>query len=235
MPQPEIRISAKDLGSIAMPDFCPRCFWIKRNIKKLPFQIFPGIFYSIDSYTKKVIHTWLDKHEGPPPWLPEFKDVTEYLKVPHWSKFKRTDPETGLTVSGVADDLLKCADGTFIIPDYKTSKITETQDKLRPMYEGQLNSYAWIYEGFGEKVSMTPLVYCEPYTDDEAVTPSVYDDNGFLMQFRVQAVQIRRDPNLVQSLLKKAAKIIELVLAPEGVEGCKDCVAVDSLVELMKY
>jgi len=41
----QIQISAKNLGELAMPSFCPRCFWLKRRLSnKLPFQIFPGIF-----------------------------------------------------------------------------------------------------------------------------------------------------------------------------------------------
>jgi hypothetical protein len=33
-----------------MKGFCPRCFWISRRAR-LPWQIFPGIFSSIDSYS----------------------------------------------------------------------------------------------------------------------------------------------------------------------------------------
>jgi len=62
----QLRISAKDLGELAKPDFCPRCFWLKRHAKPLPFQIFPGIFSSIDSYTKKVVHAWMDRNDGAP-------------------------------------------------------------------------------------------------------------------------------------------------------------------------
>jgi hypothetical protein len=27
-----IRISARDFGTLAVPDFCERCFWIKRHV-----------------------------------------------------------------------------------------------------------------------------------------------------------------------------------------------------------
>jgi len=53
---PQFRISAKTLGELALPDFCPRCFWLKLHAKHLPLQIFPGIFSSIDAYTKRVVH-----------------------------------------------------------------------------------------------------------------------------------------------------------------------------------
>lgn len=48
-----LRISAKNLGHLALPGAYPRCFWIQTHFK-LPYQIFPGIFSSIDCYTKKV-------------------------------------------------------------------------------------------------------------------------------------------------------------------------------------
>jgi len=52
----QFRISAKSLGALALPEFCPRCFWLKTRVRHLPFQIFPGIFSSIDAYTKRVVH-----------------------------------------------------------------------------------------------------------------------------------------------------------------------------------
>ena len=65
----QLVIAAKTLGAVAMPDLCPRCFWIQMHVDKLPFQIFPGIFSSIDSYGKKLVHGWFDRHGGSPPWL----------------------------------------------------------------------------------------------------------------------------------------------------------------------
>jgi hypothetical protein len=56
------QISAKNLGSLALQDFCPRCFYLKLKLRfKLPFQIFPGIFSSIDSYSKKITWTYYKK------------------------------------------------------------------------------------------------------------------------------------------------------------------------------
>ena len=54
----KLRISAKNLGVLSLPNFCPRCFWLKTHAKQLPFQIFPGIFSSINAYTKRVVHVW---------------------------------------------------------------------------------------------------------------------------------------------------------------------------------
>lgn len=51
----ELRISAKTLGELACADFCSRCFWLKAKAKKLPFQIFPGIFSSGIPGTQTII------------------------------------------------------------------------------------------------------------------------------------------------------------------------------------
>jgi hypothetical protein len=67
---PKLTISAKTLASLAMPDLCPRCFWIQMHLEGgLPFQIFPWIFSSIDAYGKRLVHSWFDRHGMPPPWL----------------------------------------------------------------------------------------------------------------------------------------------------------------------
>ena len=55
-----LQISGKDLGALPMKGFCPRCFWISRRARP-PWQIFPGIFSSIDSYSKKVAHGQFDR------------------------------------------------------------------------------------------------------------------------------------------------------------------------------
>lgn len=59
---PQIRMSAKNLGELKLDKFCERCFWIKLHCEnRLPFQIFPGIFSSIDSYTKKITNVYFER------------------------------------------------------------------------------------------------------------------------------------------------------------------------------
>jgi len=236
-PKP-IRISAKDLGALAMPEACPRCFWIKQKCKPLPFQMFPGIFMSIDAYVKKVIHASFDFYKKPPIFIPEFKDAFIYHKVPHWSKFVRVHEPTGITLSGVPDDLLEQVNGSLIIPDYKTAKYTETQDKLYPMYEAQLNGYAWIQESLSDKpVAMLCLVYCEPVTDPPPpgsglVTPWPINKllkDGFDMAFRAKTVTIKQNTRMVDALLLIAKSILSKPEPPEGIQGCEECASLDKL------
>ncbi|MFH2076128.1 MAG: hypothetical protein ABIJ57_12415, partial [Pseudomonadota bacterium] len=77
----------EEFGAAALGDFCQRCFWIKlKASNKLPWQIFPGIFSSIDAYTKRVVHAIIDSDKRPE-WLQSMGDFVAYRKAPHWSKF----------------------------------------------------------------------------------------------------------------------------------------------------
>ena len=51
------RLSAKNIGELALPNFCQRCFWIRMRLgNKVPFRTPPpGIFSSIDAFTKRYI------------------------------------------------------------------------------------------------------------------------------------------------------------------------------------
>src|ERR1051325_7324150 len=121
-----IRISAKDLGYLALADFCPRCFWIKMHCEKgLPFQIFPGIFSSIDSYTKKVTNCCYQNNSTLPVWFDGFKGLLKPVKVPHHSEFFIIDAANGIRLTGVPDEIFQRLDGSYFIADYKTAKFTD--------------------------------------------------------------------------------------------------------------
>lgn len=225
----QIKISAKNLGQVALNDFCPRCFWIKlKTANKLPWQIFPGIFSSLDAYQKKAVHHIIDSKSGLPAWLDIMGPIEAYDKTPHWSKFKADFDEFGITLNGTMDDVFKLKTGTYVIPDYKTAKYTANQDKLLPMYQIQLNGYKEI----SEKASIyTPieklfLVYFEPFTDSaEGMT----HEDGFEMSFHAKTVPMEIDQNKLYAAMEKTRKIYELLWPPDGKEGCKDCMALDAI------
>ena len=110
----QIRISAKTLGHLfSMPDSCPRCAWIKLNCD-LPYQIFPGIFSSIDSYTKKITWSYHERDGVLPNWFKGFGEFTRPVKAPGRSQFTFTDKET----NGLL--LRYCCDSVTIISRYLT-------------------------------------------------------------------------------------------------------------------
>lgn len=216
-----LRVAAKALADLNMPDFDPQAFWVKSKVKfKTPFSIFPGIFSTLDLYQKDIVEQAFKRNGHFPPWVPA--DVEEQVPCPHWSKFCVTDEETGITVSGAMDDCFRKSDTTLIIQDNKLAKITDTQDKLMPLYKAQLNIYADICEmtGLG-KVSQLQLVYHEPVVslDSDEEFNGLYRGEDYLLRFKPKVVEIERDPELFKKLLRRAKEILSMENLPEPVGG----------------
>ncbi len=232
----QIRISAKNLGELALPNFCPRCFWLKLRLNnKLPFQIFPGIFSSIDSYTKTIVHSWFDAHQCCPVWLQGIGELTGYVNPPHFSKFNITDPETDVLLTGTPDGIFVKSDGGYVIADYKTARFTEAQDSLLPMYRVQLNSYALIGEQRGIKpVTDLVLIYMEPVTGHEVLDESLhYRHDGFLMGFKANIPKLGIDTLSIRPLLDLVREIYELKSPPDGRSECPNCAILKDIVSVL--
>jgi hypothetical protein len=231
-----IKISAKNLGYTALADFCPRCYWLRlRTSHKLPFQTFPGIFSSIDAYTKHCVHAIIDRRYGAddilflPSWMQEIGNVTSYEPIPHWSKNLFTDTKSNIILSGIPDDIWVRADGTKAIVDFKTAKKTNNQDVLYPMYEIQNNVYDVL---FGYHADLY-LIYMEPLTEKSAASCNIIDV-GFNMGFNAVVVPVVNDRKVVRQALTITRDIYELEKPPESRSGCKDCQMLENVIELLK-
>lgn len=232
-----MRISAKTLGELALPSFCQRCFWLKLKLNnKLPFQIFPGIFSSIDSYTKTIVHSWFDRHGVSPIWLAGIGELSSYINPPHWSKYNIVNHENNILLTGTPDGIFLRPDSRYVIVDYKTAKYTGTQDKLLPMYQVQLNAYALIGEQRGFKpVSNLALIYMEPVTDKDLLDFELhYRDDGFLMGFKANVLEIPVDTSCISPLLARVREIYEMDKPPAGRTGCNDCQILENFLILSK-
>jgi hypothetical protein len=235
MTMEQIRISGKNLGALALESFCPRCFWLKMHCKELPYQIFPGIFSSIDSYTKKVTHIHYEECSAIPGWLRQFGDLVKPVKTPTHYSFYVVDTDTNIRLTGVPDEIFQMKDGSFFIADYKTAKYTGTQDKLLPMYKIQLNAYGYI----GNKTDYHPvtgigLVYYEPQTElSEESLDSVLTEDGFKLAFQGKLLPLELAPEkMIPPLLRKVREIYDRPRVPEGAIGCEDCERLDKLINL---
>lgn len=232
----QIRISGKNLGQLALRDFCPRCFWVRLKCgEKLPFQIFPGVFASIDSFSKKITNSHFRMHGRIPSWFAGFEDLGQPIKALHHSTFNTLDEDTGILLTGVPDEVFRHADKSLFIADYKTARHTDHQDELLPMYSVQLNSYAVIAERIAlGKVHGLGLVYYEPPgdIDDEALCASTLDD-GFVMRFGAKLLTIPLEPATILPLLRKVREIHDMATAPDRRPECKDCRLLDRLVEVV--
>lgn len=216
-----------------MPNFCPRCFWIQQHAHKLPFQIpMPGIFSSIDAYTKKVVHGFTDQNGRFPKWLSNL-GIVEYRNPPHHSRFFVLDEEFGVKLTGVPDGIFVRPNGSYVIADYKTARFTEKQDELFPQYEVQLNGYAYIGARAGfDPMSGLYLVYTEPVTDAETAASSVVA-TGFTMPLAPKILEVQMKPEIIKPLFQKVRQIHDLPQPPEGTFGCTDCAALQQLMIIL--
>jgi len=232
-----LTIPSRTLGSMLLAGFCPRCFWIQLHFQnKLPFQMpFPGIFSSIDGYTKGLIHSHFDKNGVVPSWFPPIGDVSGYVPSHslHWSKFKYEDPATNILLRGTPDDVFQLRDGSFHIVDYKTAKATEAQDQLFPLYEVQLNVYALIGEKTNQfRATSLSLLYFEPLTGfSDSLLSDLISDEGFQLRFSpVHKEVVCQADKLVPQLLRKARSIYDGAGAPRGRDNCRNCELLEALI-----
>ena len=232
-----LTISATVLGELAQPGFCSRCFWIKLRSRTLPYQIFPGIFSSIDSYVKRLTHRHFQTTGKLPGWFPPVGDALSLEDVTSFTKFTITDPKSGVTLRGVPDDVLRLDGSTYHIVDYKTARLTPNAEGMYPRYEAQLNAYAYI----GNRTVFSPvsglsLIYLEPDTDVEG-DPALLarSEEEFLLGFtpKLQIVEMKPD-SYVENLLHLARELYERESPPAGNNGCRDCRAVEELMDLAK-
>ena len=210
MNKEQIRISAKNLGSLALPDCCKKCFYIKLKLKnKLP------------------------------PWFSEFGDYEMPIKVPGWNKFFYIDEETNVKLTGIPDEVLKKKDGSYAIIDYKTARFTKYADSLHPIYKVQLNGYAMIAEHIGiSPISQLVLLYYEPMTDIIEITTDqlneLVKDDSFMMGFKTHSLNVDLDPErIVRPLLKEVRAMIDRGVVSQGNDDCQDCKRIEEVMELI--
>ncbi len=239
-----MQISAKNLGELKKSDFCQRCFWIKTHQKQLPYQIFPGIFSSIDSYTKSIVEGYVSREGKLPDWLKDIGEVNKAFKGSIKAmKSKGIDPKTkfntqykDVLLTGIPDALYQRPNGSIVIADYKTARYTERQDSMMPIYEIQVNGYAYIAEKLGIKpVESIYLIYFEPPQKEshELIAKRYTTAEGFEMPFKPTVHKIKKDTKEIEILMDKAYKIYMLTTHPKGLEDCKDCKSLTSLSNLI--
>ena len=207
------------------------------HVRPLPWQGFPGIFSSIDRYTKQVVIEHLRREGRLPPWLAGIGEAIRHLDPPHWSKFQATDETTGVTLRGEADAVFILADGSCAIVDYKTSRYNPDNRSQHRVYRAQLNAYAWIAARLDfPTVSRLALAYMEPATgDDESNAPEVVDAAGFVLGFRPRVVEVELAPDrLLPPLLRQAARLHATPAAPAARDGCRDCAALEGLLAALE-
>ncbi|MCX7926327.1 MAG: PD-(D/E)XK nuclease family protein [Fimbriimonadales bacterium] len=232
-------ISARTLGALALPDACERCFWIRQKVGEPPAP-FPGIFSSIDSYSKKVLQAFLDWHQRIPDWFEQFGLLGQPLKSPHYMWFKIPVLGGRLALRGVPDEILQTPNGTLAIIDYKTARFKE-EDPFRPLYEIQLNVYARIAEQlqtnkpdypFPCPVETLGLIYYDPITEVDRVDK--IHGRGFLMEFRACWSPVARRDDWLDALIAQAWAILSRPEPPPAHPNCKVCPTYEMIASFLR-
>jgi hypothetical protein len=232
----KITLNARDIGNSLLDDFCPRCFWITKKFPlkdKHPFSLpFSGLPNIVDSYIKRVVRYYIQKLNFLPSWLlNQLKDYYLELDFENVRLFKQSSFQVTLfdgacVLSGQADEMLEFPDGSLFIIDYKASSLTENQLKIRPLYEAQLNAYAYLAnKKLGKPVVGLALVYFDPEyknLNDEVLLHRTKEE--FLFGFNPTVVPVKlMDNEWVENLCQTLFEILSLDTPPEGKSNCEGC------------
>jgi hypothetical protein len=230
-----IRVSPRVLGKMKTAKFCPRCFWFQIGLGfRLPFDMpMAGIMYNLDRFEKKLVETHFESKKAAPSWLAKLR-CTATVQFP--AKMTMEFPEYGLTLVGMPDAVFLKKDGSLFLVDYKTAKVKPDGDPFMPCYETQLLGYARLLEANGVgKVSEAALIYfdncCADYYDEPLC---LLTEDGMNIPFAVKIHPVSIDPNSLEPFLKEFRAYADMLLPPDGREGCKDCERLERLLSLQK-
>ncbi len=233
------RFSSKTLGELAMPSFCPRCFWIRMKLgNRVPFRTPPpGIFSSIDSYTKRYIEKLLDLGRLAN-LIPELSNASKIVKAV-LPEMRHDYPGGTAFLTGVPDAIFSNLDSSFTIADYKTARFTEAQRSMLPLYEVQVRAYAVLARSSGLKpLNALLLIYLEPLTGDESLSVELDAHPGHSgeISIRLQPFvhSIKQNEYEVFQLLEKADRLLQLPDPPDPNPYCQNCKEIDRLKNLFR-
>jgi hypothetical protein len=170
-----------------------------------------------------------------PGWLADEYGFVEPLAIPHFTRFCRHDPATGITLRGAPDAMFRRRDRSIAIADWKCAKYTAGQESLIGLYEAQLCGYAWIGEPLGySPVGHLSLIYTKPVTAiANGNLDRVLNATGFALHFVATIVPIvNRASELIPALLRRAKMILDGPL-PDESAGCRDCEALEKLMSFV--
>jgi hypothetical protein len=143
---------------MAMPTFCPLCYWYRLHCGTPPFSSFPCIFNDIDLYTKRLVRTHIDKHAHPSKWMGALSVADGHADP---GTLQWHDKKNDIILRGILDELLHAEDRSrWFLVDYKTARYTAGQDRLLPLYKVRLLAYAFLLVKAGyQNHEISALIY----------------------------------------------------------------------------
>lgn len=222
-----IQIKASFLGKLKMKDSCPRCLWLTYHFpikdKHTFYSSMPGIVSIMDSHIKHTVNSALENEKNIPSWLKKAIGEIEIIKPLPPEKWEVTIDK--YILNGTPDAIWMLSDETLFIADYKTAKFSRAQEELFPLYETQLNAYAYLAEKNNYKVSQLALIYLQPQNYKE--NPDIYKEivkERFSLHFEcyIKPVSIWKSSE-VENLVNELGEILSQQSPPSGKTNCPSC------------
>ncbi len=227
-----LRISAKQLGEMVLPGFCPRCFWLRFRLgNRLPYRTPPpGIFSSIDSYTKRYVERQLMSGKLKD-FLPELTSSDSLVR--EYRREVLVETKVGqIILSGIPDAIFHNSSGNYTVVDYKTARFTNAQKSFLPMYEVQLRSYSYILQHNGiNPVQKLLLVYLEPKTADEDLDNITLNSDALYLKMQPFTHIVEDDQYQILKLAENASKFLSGELPSPGI-GCENCLMLENILRI---
>jgi len=235
-----IRISARDLGEILLADFCERCFWLTKRFPLTTNHPFaspiPGIVSQTDAYAKRVINTHLQENGSLPSWLisalnSSFQELDFQVVCPiKPTRWRISLLDDRFTLAGEADAIWEFTDGRWFIADYKVASWTSTQEHLLPLYQAQLNAYAYLAQKLhGKTIAGLALIYFEPQHSPQIIAdPDLLQrtKEQMMLGFKCTVKPVDLKPaNWVEDLCQQVFNILSSETPPKGRQDCQPCQA----------
>lgn len=241
MDQPD-KITAKNLGYLAIEDQCLADFWWLSHMRFRPAlsNFGAAIFNDCQSIQEAMLGYYLEKDGCLPKQFAPFCDIKERVNVnKHWAKFGYLH-KSGVWLYGSPDEVVRRADDRFAILDHKTAhpkhdmteqpaksgSVAKAKDRFAPMYEIQIAGYTLIGdEGLGlGRPSPGALLYWDMQNKAVIENPAKFIRDGMVWAaFSPVIFEVDIDYSRIDKLLKEALKIWKSKVPPEGRENCKEC------------
>lgn len=232
-----LAVSVRNLGSIRLPKYCPRCLKVLTQVRfQPPFKFSGALFGDAERAQQAIIGYLLDEYGCLPSPFSPFCDCKARIKYPkHWTKF-RCMHDSGIELYGIPDEIFELEDGSLCVIDLKSSHFKGENDPFHLQYACQVTGYAYIAEGLGlGTVAKAGLMYFDVQGDAVSSDPADHYERGTLwLPMKVKPLELEIDYAIFEPLIKEFVDVVNSRDVPEGRAGCDECKKLDLLYALEK-
>jgi len=170
-----------------------------------------------------------------PSWLisalgTSFSNLDFHRVQPVTPKRWQVDFDEGFSLVGEPDAIWEFPNGRWFIADYKMASLSQAQERLLPLYQTQLNVYAYLAEKLRRRhIAGLALVYFEPESSDQALADHDLfwrTQRQLILGFRCKVVPVEvKTADWLETLCERVFEILSSPNPPKGRQGCQGCQA----------